>query len=213
MTSLEIAEHPLLDVAVIVGRFPQALGALPVSPRVTALLSGHAETPLSTSETVKRRVRDLLRGGGYQPTGRGKPSAEYLCQAVANSRLGSINLAVDMGNAVSLHSGLPISVLDLDLLQPPLSIEVASADAEYVFNASGQVMALGGLLCLCDAHGPCGNAVKDSQRTKTSFQTRNTLSVIWGTVDLPGRTRQVVQWYLQLMEEAQVSGQTIGVEG
>jgi hypothetical protein len=35
----------------------------------------------------------------------------------------------------------------------------------YVFNQSGQTIDVAGLLCLFDSDGPCGNAVKDSQRT------------------------------------------------
>ena len=60
---------------------------------------------------------------------------------------------------------------------------------------------LGGLLCLFDAAGPCANAVKDAQRTKTDDTTRRTLSVIWGTTALPGRAQQTAAWYRQLLEE------------
>ena len=63
--------------------------------------------------TVKAAVRDLLRNGGFKPTGRGKPASEYLVKEVSNGKLGSINPIVDTLNVVSLHSGLPISVVDL----------------------------------------------------------------------------------------------------
>jgi len=53
-------------------------------------------------------------------------------------------------------------------------------------------------LCLFDSNGPCGNAVKDSQRTKTSEATRSTISIIWGTVDLPGHTEATAEWYQEL---------------
>jgi len=59
----------------------------------------------------------------------------------------------------------------------PISV---GADARYVFNASGQTIDREGLLCLCDAEGPCTNAVKDTQRTKTHGGTRRTLSIVWG---------------------------------
>src|SRR5207302_8712436 len=116
-------------------------------------------------------------------------------KAVEEGRLTSINVAVDVCNAVSLHSGLPISVVDLDRARPPLRVGVAPAGASYVFNASGQVIDLGGLLCLFDAEGPCGNAVKDAQRTKTTADTTRTLSLVWGTTALPGRAAQAVAWY------------------
>jgi len=70
-----------------------------------------------------------------------------------------------------------------------------------VFNAAGQTIDLTGLLCLFDAEGPCGNAVKDAQRTKTSPETRRTLSLIWGSTALPGRAGKVEAWYRSLLEK------------
>jgi hypothetical protein len=57
-------------------------------------------------------------------------------------------------------------------------------------------------VCLFDADGPCANAVKDAQRTKTTAGTRRTLSVVWGTRALPGRTERAVAWYRELLESA-----------
>jgi DNA/RNA-binding domain of Phe-tRNA-synthetase-like protein len=150
---------------------------------------------------VREAVRALLRHGGFKPTGRSKPASEYLLKAVRDGMLSSINLAVDACNVVSLHSGLPISVVDLDRAREPLRVGIASAGSSYVFNASGQVMDLGGLLVLFDAEGPCANAVKDAQRTKTDASTRRTLSVIWGTTALPGRAEATAKWYRGLLEE------------
>jgi len=97
--------------------------------------------------------------------------------------LSTINVAVDICNPVSLHSGLPISLIDLDRARKPFRVEVAAEGTSYVFNQAGQFIDVSGLLCLFDAEGPCANAVKDSQRTKT----RRTLTLIWGTASLPGR--------------------------
>jgi DNA/RNA-binding domain of Phe-tRNA-synthetase-like protein len=116
---------------------------------------------------------------------------------------------VDICNAVSLHSGLPISVVDLDLAKPPLRIGVAKPEASYVFNAAGQTIDLGGLLCLFDAEGPCGNAVKDAQRTKTSATTGRTLTVIWGTNELPGRAAAAEAWYRQLLQQQGATTESI----
>ena len=146
----------------------------------------------------RKDVRNLLRHGGFKPTGRNKPASEYLIKAVDQQLLTSINVAVDSCNAVSLHSGLPISVVDADKVTEPLSVGVAPEGSEYVFNATGQVLKLDGLLCLFDNEGPCANAVKDSQRTKTSEATTRTLSLIWGTNALPDRSEKVGDWYQQL---------------
>ena len=114
---------------------------------------------------------------------------------------------LDACNAVSYHSGLPISVVDLERARPPLRVGLAPAGASYVFNASGQTIDLGGLLCLFDADGPCANAVKDAQRTKTHDDTRNALAIVWGTNALAGRTAETVRWYRELV--AQIPGATV----
>ena len=72
--------------------------------------------------------------------------------------------------------------------------------ASYIFNQAGQTIDVDGLLCLFDAEGPCANAVKDSQRTKTCSETGRTLSLIWGTNALPGRAETTEAWYHALLK-------------
>lgn len=200
--SIHVEEHPLLRIAAFVTRFPAPLGDLPTPEEVRALLEPDAPAPLRRDEAVRAAVRDLLRRGGYKPTGRGKPASEYLVRAAAEGALGSINPAVDACNAVSLHSGLPVSVVDLALARPPFRVAVAPEGASYVFNPAGQEIGLGGLLCLFDAGGPCANAVRDAQRTKTRPETTETLSVVWGTVEHEDRLREAESWYRALLERA-----------
>jgi DNA/RNA-binding domain of Phe-tRNA-synthetase-like protein len=106
---------------------------------------------------------------------------------------------VDVCNAVSLHSGLPTSVVDLDLVREPLRVGIAPLGSAYVFNLTGQMIDVGCLLCLFDTAGPCASAVKDSQRTKTNPETHRTLSLIWGTRQLPGHAADTDAWYLSLL--------------
>jgi DNA/RNA-binding domain of Phe-tRNA-synthetase-like protein len=199
---LSIDPHPLLDAGVFVTSFPEALERCVTPAQVRGLLRvpPSSAPPMTSDDAVRRAVRDLLRHGGYKPTGRGKPASEYLLGAVAETPLPEINVAVDTCNAVSLHSGLPISVVDLDRSRGPHRIGIATEGSKYVFNASGQEIDLAGLLCLFDADGPCANGVKDAQRTKTSSATRRTLSVVWGTRALDGRTLHTVRWYRELLE-------------
>ena len=194
--------HPLLDARCFVTAFPSPLGSTSTPEPVLSLLKPGAAAPLQSSDEVRAAVRDLLRHGGYKPTGRGKPASEYLIRAVGEGALSSINLAVDVCNAVSLHSGLPISVVDLDLAAAPFRLGLAAEGTEYVFNASGQTIDVAGLLCLFDATGACANAVKDSQRTKTSPKTTRTLTVIWATGALAGRSAKTFEWYRALLTEA-----------
>lgn len=199
---LDVEPHPLLRLAAFTTEFPAPLGELASPAWLVELLRLDAPAPLRPEEAVRTAGRDLLRHGGYKPTGRGKPASEYLLRAVGEGALGSINLAVDACNAVSLHSGLPISVVDLERVRPPLRIAIAPAGARYVFNASGQEIDLSGLLCLVDAAGPCANAVRDSQRTKTGPATQRTLSVVWAPAGHETRLDAATAWYRRLLAAA-----------
>lgn len=199
---LSLDAHPLLDVVVFTTSWPKPLGEVPTAAFVS-LLTSQPQGPFTPpDDALRSAVRDLLRHGGYKPTGRGKPSAEYLVRAVGEGALGSINAAVDACNVASLHSGLPISVVDLSRVVAPFRVGLAAPGTTYPFNASGQVIDVAGLLCLFDAEGPCANAVKDAQRTKTTPSTTRTLSIVWGTNALPGRTAQTATWYRALLEAA-----------
>ena len=198
---LTIDPHPLLDLRAFATVFPRPLAQMQSPPDVVALLTTGAAAPLRSDDMVREAVRNLLRKSGFKPTGRSKPASEYLLKAVGEGRLASINLAVDACNAISLHSGLPASVVDLDRARPPFRVGIAAADGAYVFNASGQTIDVGGLLCLFDVDGPCANAVKDAQRTKTGADTIRTLSLIWGTTALPGRAEQAENWYRAVLEQ------------
>ena len=200
--SLRIDPHPSLRVAAFTTSFAAPLGATATPATVSAALRIDADAPLQRDETLRAAIRDLLRVGGYKPTGRGKPASEYLVRAASEGTLGPINAAVDVCNAVSLHSGFPISVVDLDRATAPFRIAVAPEGASYVFNASGQEIDLGGLLCVFDADGPCANAVRDSHRTKTRDETRATLSVVWGCAGFEPRLEVAERWYRDLLESS-----------
>ena len=195
-----ICPHPLLDPAFLRFSLPAGLGAHPSPAALVALLDPTAPAPMGADDTVRAAVRALLRQGGFKPTGRSKPASEHLRQAFAEGRLGPINLAVDVCNVVSQHSGLPISVVDLGRVEGALSIDLAPKGSSYVFNPSGQVIDIGGLISLFDAQGPCAGPVKDSQRTKTQADTTDTLFVVWGTTALPGAAAAAAAWCRALLE-------------
>ena len=207
--SISIDPHPKLDLAGFVlqhATAPEGQGdvfqLLSLEADVIEKSPFEIHSNADRYETVKSAVRDLLRHGGYKPTGRGKPASEYLVKAVSNGKLGSINPIVDALNVVSLHSGLPISVVDLancNFASGSLRVAIAPESSEYIFNTSGQTIKLDGLLCLFDDDGPCANAVKDSQRTKTSDATKTSLVVIWGTNELPEHATKTDAWFRQLI--------------
>jgi DNA/RNA-binding domain of Phe-tRNA-synthetase-like protein len=192
--------NPLLDLKTFTTTFPRQLGELKTPPAaIVALFDSNPVVPISADDALRESVRAMLRHGGFRPAGRSKPASEYLLKAAADRTLSSINPAVDICNAVSLHSGLPISVVDLDNTKPPLRVGIAAAGSSYVFNSAGQTIDLGGLLCLQDADGPCANAVKDAQRTKTGPATVRTLTLIWGTVARPGHAAATEKWYREIL--------------
>ncbi|MBZ0267873.1 hypothetical protein K8I85_06945 [bacterium] len=196
---LAVDPHPSLELDAFAAALPVPLGGLPSPDWLRVLLALDADAPLQRDENVRAAVRDLLRHGGYKPTGRGKPASEYLVRAASEDGLRSINAVVDVCNVVSLHSGLPISVVDLDRAKEPLRVGLAAEDASYVFNPSGQEIKVAGLLSLHDADGPCANAVKDAQRTKTNEETRRVLTLIWGTREFEGRAAAAGAWYRELL--------------
>jgi DNA/RNA-binding domain of Phe-tRNA-synthetase-like protein len=197
-----VEPHPLLQVDCFTTLFPAPLGSVPTPAIIRHALASEAVAPIARDEATRVAVRDLLRHGGYKPTGRGEPASEYLVRAVSEGGLSPINVAVDACNAASLHSGFPISVVDLDRARAPFRIGIAPEGSRYVFNASGQEIDLGGLICLWDADGPCANAVRDAQRTKTTAETRRTLSVVWGSVGLERHLAATTRWYRDLLAAA-----------
>ncbi len=197
---LTVELHQLLDLRAFVTVFPDVLGNLTSSANLIDLLTLDSQALLKSSDEIRAAVRDLLRHGGFKPTGRSKPASEYLIKATEQGILSSINVAVDACNVVSLHSGLPISVVDSDRAREPFRIGIAPPESSYVFNPSGQTIDVGRLLCLFDIEGSCANAVKDSQRTKTNPETRRTLSLIWGTSRLPGHVAETEAWYHELLK-------------
>ena len=199
---LLIRTHALLDLQAIETTWPQALAELPSPPWLDALTQVDASTPFPTpDEDHVRRVRDLLRYGGFKPAGRSKPCNEYIRKVAEKGQFPRINPAVDLTNAAALHGALPVSTVDLDKLQDPLSVGIAEPGASYVFNLSGQRIELSGLVCLFDAEGPAANAVKDSQRAKTTPESTRTLTLIWGTTAVPGRARALREWMVARIAE------------
>lgn len=217
--NIVLSPHPLLDLQAFTVEIADSLGESPAwlvqLLRLEPAASDAATDviPLATDDTVRAQVRDVLRVGGFKPTGRSKPASEYLLRAASEGTLGTINPLVDACNVVSLHSGLPISVVDVDSVVGQLRVAIAEAGASYVFNASGQVIDVAGLVCLADGEGPCANAVKDSQRTKTHVETRRAVVVVWGAAAASPRAAQAAAWYRELLGRLGMRTEKVGLIG
>lgn len=199
--SLALAPHPLLCLRALAVEFSTPLSEV-VAPRADPLAQAPPDSLVPPDDGVRAAIRDLLRHGGFKPTGRSKPSSEYLMRAADEGKWPTINAAVDIGNVVSLRSGIPISVVDRDRLHPPLRVGLAPAGSTFVFNAAGQEIDVGGLLGLGDADGPCANAVKDAQRSKTDAGTKRVLVLLWGHSRLQARVEASTRWAHELLTRA-----------
>lgn len=186
LISLELDVPELLVGVVVAEGLALAHDPAVVDRLVEAALAPGAERG---GEAVRAAVRDLLRLGGFKPTGRNKPASEYLAGAAERGAFPRINGVVDINNALSLRTGWPMSVLDLDLmlggaaLAPGVFVVRWGRPGEaYVFNASGQELDLEGLLLVGrSGAGALGNPVKDAMAAKTSDGTRRIAAFIYGT--------------------------------
>ncbi len=137
----------------------------------TAVASTVATGP-EGGDTRRQAVRQLLRYGGFKPSGRSKPAQEYLARTAADEQAAwpFILNAVDLLNVISLRSGLPISLMAVDRAGTNLLIRYGLPNETFVFNASGQELDVEGLLCVCGERDgqvqPVGTPVKDSQLAK-----------------------------------------------
>ena len=200
---IRLNPHPSLYPLAFHSRFPNPLGEYSESDlsHIRHFFQSHIDTPLSAIDT-KKRVRDMLRHGGFSPSGRNKPAHEYLSKAIEKgwfSPFSGINAAVDCCNVISLHAALPISVVDVHKIEVPLQIRLCPSDCTYPFNPSGQMLKAGGLIALWDAQGPSATPVKDSQRSKTDARSTQTLSIIWGHQALKAHVDAAHDWYQDLL--------------
>jgi len=149
-------------------------------------------------------IRQLLKKGGFKATGRNKPASEYLAEARRAGTFPRIYDVVDVINAISLETGWPISVLDLDRALPhspqgALEIRFGRPGESYVFNTSGQVIDIAGLLGVAAADGPMlGNPVKDSMLSKVQPGTRRVAAVMYSSraISNPDHMRHVCQVFV-----------------
>ncbi|MEM6648175.1 MAG: phenylalanine--tRNA ligase beta subunit-related protein [Bacteroidota bacterium] len=144
--------------------------------------------PSESAERTRQAARNMLRNGRYKPTGRGKPASEYLAGVVTKGKpFPRINALVDTCNLISLASGLPISIWDVERAETSRFVFRLGAEGEqYVFNNAGQAIGLHDLVCGCRVLDldvplgePCVNPVRDSMATKTTDASTRVAAAIY----------------------------------
>ena len=151
--------------------------------------------PRALSESVRSAVRNVLRKGGYKPTGGGKPASEFLLgAALGEAGMPRISNLVDILNLASLQHAHPVSLLDAELAGAELVRTLWPSRESYVFNPSGQSMDIAGLPVVCRgaASEPVANAVKDSMLCKVHAGTRTALAIVYGSRELPDAALRAV---------------------
>jgi DNA/RNA-binding domain of Phe-tRNA-synthetase-like protein len=183
---VRVADAEFLAGVVVAPRVMVAETPAMLTRRIDELVSrrGGEDFP---APALKEAIRQMLRKGGFKASGRNKPASEYLAQAAREGRFPRINNLVDINNLLSLESGLPISLLDLDAVGNAAEIRYGLEGEKYVFNSGGQEIDLKGLVCVCRADAaaaagaPLGNPVKDSMAGKIKDHTTGVLGVVYAS--------------------------------
>ena len=152
--------------------------------RLTACLERRVNPLTKQEDDFRKACRDMMRNGGYKPTGRGKPASEYLLRTAHEGTFPRINTLVDINNYISLKYLVPISLWDTDKAEADSWLfRPGKPEESFVFNPSGQTLDLKDLITGFAVHNgtetPIVTPVKDCQQTKTSEETRNVAAAIY----------------------------------
>ncbi|HKM91020.1 MAG TPA: phenylalanine--tRNA ligase beta subunit-related protein [Candidatus Acidoferrales bacterium] len=155
---------------------------------------------LAGRESVQA-VRAMFRAWGLDPT-HSRPSGEQLLRRVLQGKgLYRVSNVVDLNNLGSCETGWPWGSFDLDRLRPPLAFRQGRPGEAYL--AIGKEMwPVDGKPVLCDAEGPFGSPIRDSQRTMITAATRSVLTVIFApAVAAPDSILHAAQRHAQRLAE------------
>jgi len=124
--------------------------------------------------------RRALRALGTDPSRYRVSSERLLRRIVKGDDLPRVNLMVDLANAWSAATGLPIGLYDADRLQGDALTFGRGREGERYLTLAGSELETQGKPVLRDAAGPCGSPLTDSVRTATHGGTRRCLAVVFG---------------------------------
>jgi len=137
-----------------------------------------------------RALRDFYWRLGIDPT-KQRPSSEALVRRVLRGRkVPRINCIVDVGNAVSMVTMVPIGIYDLDKLHPPLRLRFAEEGEMFkpiggsLEKLSREQIVLADLWRVVHVFPH-----RDCDETKVTGETRNVLVVACG---VPGLGEKIV---------------------
>lgn len=190
-------DHPFLLVGVVTA---EGITIGPTSDEGRLVLDARVAAADPT-ETTRSAIRTLLKRGGFKASGRNKPASEYLAEAKKRGEFPTIFNVVDINNVLSLETGWPMSVLDLDKCGDALEVRFGAADERYVFNQAGHAIDLEGLLGVANAQHMLGNPVKDAMHAKVDQATTRVAAFLWASRDCasPDRVEAVAKDFAALL--------------
>ena len=177
-----VVELPGVRLGVVVARGVSVAPAGPALEREIAALAERLQREIPLEQLAARdsvqAVRAMFRAWGLDPT-HSRPSGEQLLRRVLQGKgLYRVSNVVDLNNLGSCETGWPWGSFDLDRLGPPLVFRHGRAGEAYLAIGK-ETWPVEGKPVLCDAEGPFGSPVRDSQRTMITAETRNVLTVIF----------------------------------
>jgi DNA/RNA-binding domain of Phe-tRNA-synthetase-like protein len=175
-------ELPGVRLAVVLARSVTVSPASAELEREIAALCARLQREIALEQLAEREpvqaVRSMFRGWGVDPT-HSRPSGEQLLRRVLQGKgLYRVSNVVDLNNLGSCETGWPWGSFDLDRLLPPIMFRHGRTGESYL--AIGKEMwSVEGKPVLCDAEGPFGGPIRDSQRSMITAETHRVLTVIF----------------------------------
>jgi DNA/RNA-binding domain of Phe-tRNA-synthetase-like protein len=175
-------ELPGVRLGVVVARGVGVTPAGPALEREIAALAERLQREIPLDQLAARdsvqAVRAMFRAWGLDPT-HSRPSGEQLLRRVLQGKgLYRVSNVVDLNNLGSCETGWPWGSFDPDRLRPPLAFRHGRAGEAYLAIGK-ETWPVEGKPVLCDAEGPFGGPIRDSQRTMITPATRSVLTVLF----------------------------------
>jgi DNA/RNA-binding domain of Phe-tRNA-synthetase-like protein len=128
-------------------------------------------------------ARRLYRAFNIDPTSTRPSSEALLKRALKRSELYHLNNVVDMGNAASLSTLLPLGLYDRKrIVGETVTIRAGHEGEEYPGIRKGPVH-VAGRLCVADGEGAFGSPTSDSVRTSITESSTELLIIVFAPAD------------------------------